>query len=155
MSTGRNALDSLQLKVNRLLFPRKKKQLVFVKLQHQSFHGKPQTAVCSYAFACSHCRDFKFQQGVHCLVPPCCFSSSRSASLRSPKNRNNSSIRVIQQTRRRRIQKDTSCLQTRGIQREYSSKPKHSIVKRILVFKPQIQAYFYPLQIFHLFGFPS
>ena len=44
----------------------------------------------------------------------------------------------------------------RGTQREYSSKPlKHSIVERILVFKRQIQAYFYPLKIFHLFGFPS
>ena len=44
----------------------------------------------------------------------------------------------------------------RGTQREYSSKPlKHSIVKRILVLKRQIQAYFYPLKIFHLFGFPS
>ena len=44
----------------------------------------------------------------------------------------------------------------RGTQREYSSKPlKHSIVKRILVFKRQIQAYFYPLESFHLFGFPS
>ena len=32
---------------------------------------------------------------------------------------------------------------------------KHSIVKRILVFKPQIQAYIYPLKIFHLFGIPS
>ena len=29
-------------------------------LQHQVFHGKPQTAVCSYAFAVSRCRDFKF-----------------------------------------------------------------------------------------------
>ena len=44
----------------------------------------------------------------------------------------------------------------RGTQREYSSKPlKHSIVKRILVFKQWICAYFYPLKIFHLFGFPS
>ena len=38
----------------------------------------------------------------------------------------------------------------RGAQREYSSKPlKHSIVKRILIFKR------YPLKSFHLFGFPS
>ena len=38
----------------------------------------------------------------------------------------------------------------------YSSKPlKHSIVKRISVFKRYKQAYFYPLKIFHLFGFPS
>ena len=29
---------------------------------------------------------------------------------------------------------------------------KHSIVKRILLFRRQIQAYFYPLIIFHLFG---
>ena len=37
----------------------------------------------------------------------------------------------------------------RGTQREYSLKPlKHSIVERILVFKRQIQAYFYPLKIF-------
>ena len=44
----------------------------------------------------------------------------------------------------------------RGTQREDSSKPlKHSIVKRILVFKRQIQAYFYPLEIFHLFGITS
>ena len=44
----------------------------------------------------------------------------------------------------------------RGTQREHSSKPlKHRIVKRIFVFKRQIQAYFYPLKIFHLFGFPS
>ena len=44
----------------------------------------------------------------------------------------------------------------RATQREYSSKPlKHSIVKRILVFKRQIQAYFHPLKMFHLFGFPS
>ena len=44
----------------------------------------------------------------------------------------------------------------RGTQREHSSKPlKHSIVKRILVFERQIQAYFYPLEVFHLFGFPS
>ena len=46
----------------------------------------------------------------------------------------------------------------RGAQREYySSKPlKHSIVKRILVFKRYIKwAYFYPLKILHLFGFPS
>ena len=42
----------------------------------------------------------------------------------------------------------------RGTQRQYSSKPlQHSIVKRILGFKRQIQAYFYPLRIFHLFGF--
>ena len=47
-------------------------------------------------------------------------------------------------------------LNLRSTQREYSSKPfKHSIVKRILVFKRQIQGYFYPLKIFHLFGFPS
>ena len=33
-----------------------------------------------------------------------------------------------------------------GTQREYSSKPlKHSIVKRVLVFKRWIWAYFYPL----------
>ena len=44
----------------------------------------------------------------------------------------------------------------RGTQREYSSKPlKHSIVKRILVFERQIQAYFYPLEVFHLFGYRS
>ena len=44
----------------------------------------------------------------------------------------------------------------RGTQREYSSKPhKHSIVERTLVFKQYIKAYFYPLKIFHLFGFPS
>ena len=34
----------------------------------------------------------------------------------------------------------------RGTQREYSSKPlKHNIVKRVLVFKQWIWAYFYPL----------
>ena len=34
----------------------------------------------------------------------------------------------------------------RGTQREYSSKPlKHSIVKRVLVFKQWIWAYLYPL----------
>ena len=34
----------------------------------------------------------------------------------------------------------------RGTQREYSLKPlKHSIVKRVLVFKRWIWAYFYPL----------
>ena len=27
-----------------------------------------------------------FFQGVHCLVPPCCFSSSQTASLLWPKN---------------------------------------------------------------------
>ena len=44
----------------------------------------------------------------------------------------------------------------RGTQRGYSSKPlKHSIVKRILVFRRQIQAYFYSLKIFHLFGFST
>ena len=45
----------------------------------------------------------------------------------------------------------------RGTQRqEYSSKPvQHNIVERILVFKRQIQAYFYSLKIFHLVGFPS
>ena len=44
----------------------------------------------------------------------------------------------------------------RGTQREYSSKPlKHSIVERILVFRRQIQAYFYHLKLFYLFGFPS
>ena len=44
----------------------------------------------------------------------------------------------------------------RGTQREYNSKPlKHSIVQRTLVSKRQIQAYFYPLKMFHLFGFPS
>ena len=49
-----------------------------------------------------------------------------------------------------------SVVVVRGTQREYSSKPlKHSIVKRVLVFKQWIWAYFYPLQIFHLFGFPS
>ena len=32
---------------------------------------------------------------------------------------------------------------------------KHSIVERTLVFKRQIKPYFYPLKIFHLFGFPS
>ena len=37
-------------------------------------------------------------------------------------------------------------LKGRGTQREYSSKPlKHSIVKRVLVFKRWILAYFYPL----------
>ena len=47
------------------------------------------------------------------------------------------------------------CSQVRGTQREYSSKPlKHSIVKRTLVSKRYIWAYFYPLKIFHLFGFP-
>ena len=44
----------------------------------------------------------------------------------------------------------------RGTQREYSSKPlTRSIAERILLLKRQIQAYFYPLKIFHLFGFPS
>ena len=44
----------------------------------------------------------------------------------------------------------------RGTQREYSSKPlKHIIVKRILVFKRYTYTYFYPLNIFHLFAFPS
>ena len=38
------------------------------------------------------------------------------------------------------------CLVIRGTQREYSSKPlKHSIVKRVLVFKRWMWAYFYPL----------
>ena len=37
-------------------------------------------------------------------------------------------------------------VKNRGTQPEYSSKPlKHSIVKRILVFKGRIWAYFYPL----------
>ena len=31
-------------------------------LSHQVFHGKPQTAVCSYAFAVSRCRDFEFSK---------------------------------------------------------------------------------------------
>ena len=45
---------------------------------------------------------------------------------------------------------------TRGTQQEYSSKPLiYSIVEHILVFKRWIQAYFYPLKIFHLFRFPS
>ena len=46
---------------------------------------------------------------------------------------------------------------TRGTQREYSSKTlTHSIVKRILVFKRYVDiGYFYPLKIFHLFGFPG
>ena len=45
---------------------------------------------------------------------------------------------------------------SRGTQREYSSKPhKHSIVEHTLVFKRQIKAYFHPLKIFRLFGFPS
>ena len=35
----------------------------------------------------------RFELPVHCLVPPCCFSSSRSASLYRPKNRNNSLTR--------------------------------------------------------------
>ena len=44
----------------------------------------------------------------------------------------------------------------RGTQREQSlNLLKHSIVERILVFKLQIQAYLYPLKMFHLFGFPS
>ena len=38
------------------------------------------------------------------------------------------------------------CVCVRGTQREYSSKPlKHSFVKRVLVFKQWIWAYFYPL----------
>ena len=45
---------------------------------------------------------------------------------------------------------------TRGTLQEYSSKPLiYSIVEHILVFKRWIQAYFYPLKILHLFGFPS
>ena len=44
---------------------------------------------------------------------------------------------------------NTGSLFYRGTQRECSSKPlKHSIVKRILVIKRQIQAYFYPPKIF-------
>ena len=39
-------------------------------------------------------------------------------------------------------------------QREYSSKPlKHSIVKRILIFKGRYRHIFIPQKIFHLFGF--
>ena len=53
-------------------------------LQHQVFDGKPPSAVCSFAFAVSRCRDFKFLQGVHCLMPPCCFLSSQSTSLLQP-----------------------------------------------------------------------
>ena len=52
-----------------------------------------QTTNCSlqYAFAVSRCRDFKFQQRVHCsvsLVPPGCFSSltAGSSSCRSNVN---------------------------------------------------------------------
>ena len=38
------------------------------------------------------------------------------------------------------------CVCVRGTQREYNSKPlKHSFVKRVLVFKQWIWAYFYPL----------
>ena len=44
------------------------------------------------------------------------------------------------------------CHNSKDTQREYSSKLlKHSIVKHILY----IKAYFYPVKIFHLFGFPS
>ena len=49
-------------------------------LQNQGFHRKLQTANFSlqlrYKFAVSRCRDFKFKQGLHCLVPSCCFSSN-------------------------------------------------------------------------------
>ena len=52
------------------------------------------------------------------------------------------------------LQSQTKLSYDRGTQREYSSKPlKHSIVKRILVFKRQIQTYFYPLKIFYLLDF--
>ena len=50
---------------------------------------------------------------------------------------------------------DQNYTNSRGTQRENSSSKPHSIVKHILVFKRQIQAYFYPLKIFHLFAFPS
>ena len=48
---------------------------------------------------------------------------------------------------------NTASLFYRGTQREYSSKPlKHSFVKRISVFKRQIQAYFYPRKTFFIFS---
>ena len=44
------------------------------------------------------------------------------------------------------IEKGLELRKARGTQREYSSKPlKHSIVKRVLVFKQWIWAYFYAL----------
>ena len=49
---------------------------------------------------------------VHCLVPQCCYSSSRSASLLSPKKQEEfiDSRSKIQQTHRHRIYKASSCL---------------------------------------------
>ena len=47
------------------------------------------------------------------------------------------------------VKSGVHCSVIRGTQRGYSSKPlKHSIVKRVLVFKQWIWAYFYPYKFF-------
>ena len=37
-------------------------------LQHQVFHGKPQTRICHYTIEVSRCWDFTFSQGVHLIL---------------------------------------------------------------------------------------
>ena len=54
------------------------------------------------------------------------------------------------------IEKGLELRKARGTQREYSSKPlKHSIVKRVLVFKQWIWAYFIPYKFFICSDFRS
>ena len=55
---------------------------------NQVFHGKPQTANCSLRLGVCSFRLPGFRSLARrstCFMPPCCFSSSRSASLLSPK----------------------------------------------------------------------
>ena len=61
--------------------------------------------------AVSHCRDFKYQQGVHCWVLPCCFRQVEVHHF----NRIKTAIILysnskLQLTHGRRIKKATSCL---------------------------------------------
>ena len=57
-------------------------------LYHQVFHGKPQTGNCSLRLGVCSFRLPGFRilaRRSTCFLPPCCFSSGRSASLLSPK----------------------------------------------------------------------
>ena len=65
-------------------------------LQHQVFHGKPQTRICHYTIEVARCWDFTFQQGVHLLFSAAMLFliKSKCITFIARKNRNNSLIRV-------------------------------------------------------------
>ena len=116
------------------------------------FYPFPRQRACSQANIQRQSLLTRYYSIKDSLSNPCytCDLLARCNQLLSPQNCSNTrttSIAICWESTRRHS--------GAPIENHCSEPLKHSTVERILVLKRQIQAYFYPLRICHLFGYSS